>query len=115
MMRQYDLLNKCLKELRASSLPAYQRLTVEVLLIQIKRILLCNEVKSRVAGNAESEQEFLGLYDRIERICGIYRAETDMLILHLEKLKDGLSDGSEAKRTGMGPADLGLQILTRAV
>ena len=51
-----------------------------MLLNQIKVALLKGEVESRVSGDAASEQEFLGVYDRVRRVCGFYReVETDLL------------------------------------
>jgi hypothetical protein len=104
MMRQYDLLNRCLKELHGSQVPASKRLKLEVLLIQTKLVLLQGEVESRVVGDAASEQEFLGVYERLRQVCGCYcQAETDLLIEHLEKMKVGLTDGYEAQRTKVRP------------
>lgn len=105
-MRQYDLLNRCLRELKGSQVPGTKRLRLEVLLIQTKLVLLKSEVESRVAGNAASEQEFLGVYDSVRRVCGRYcQAETDHLICYLEKMKEGLNDNPEAnpeaKRTNV--------------
>jgi len=99
-MKQYDILNRCLKELNGSRIPDSKRLRLEVLLIQAKLVLLKSEVESRVAGDAASEQEFLGVYDSLKRVCGCYcQAETDLLIGQLEKLKEGLNDFPEAKPT----------------
>lgn len=104
MIRQYDLLNRCLKELHGSQLAAGKRLRLEVLLIQTKLVLLKGEVESRVAGDAASEQEFLGVYDRLRQVCTCYcQTETDLLIKHLEKMKEGLNDAPRAQRTGVPP------------
>jgi hypothetical protein len=104
MMRQYDLLNRCLKELRGSQVPDSKRLRLEVLLIQTKLALLQGEVESRVVGDAASELEFLGVYDCLRQVCGCYdKAETDLLIGHLEKMKKDLNNDSEAQRTKTRP------------
>ena len=103
-MRQYDLLNRCLKELRGSQVPDSKRLRLEVLLIQTKLALLQGEVESRVVGDAASELEFLGVYDCLRQVCGCYdKAETDLLIGHLEKMKKDLNNDSEAQRTKTRP------------
>jgi hypothetical protein len=102
MIRQYDLLNRCLRELKGSQVPETKRLRLEVLLIQTKLVLLKSEVESRVAGDAASEQEFLGVYDSVKRVCVHYcQAETDQLICYLERMKEGLNDNPEAKRANV--------------
>ena len=104
MIRQYDLLNRCLQELHGSQLPACKRLKLEVLLIQTKLALLQGEVENRVAGDAASEGEFLGVYDRLRRVCGCYcQAETDLLVGQLEKVKAGLNDRPGAQRANTRP------------
>jgi hypothetical protein len=98
LMRQYEILNRCLKELYGSQLHTDKRLRIEVLLNQIKLALLKVEVESRVSGDAASEQEFLGVYDRVRRVCGFYReVETDFLIGHLERMKKSLNGDPEAQ------------------
>jgi len=102
MIKQYDLLNSCLRQLKSSKLPALKKLKIELLLIQTKQVLLKSVVESRVTGDAASEREFLGIYDSVRRVCSCYcEAETDLLIGHLEKVKEGLNQNSEAKRTSM--------------
>jgi hypothetical protein len=103
MLRQYDLLNKCLKELKGSMLPAEKRLRVELLLIQTKRVLLKDEVESKVTGDVASEKEFLGVYEHLRRVCGCYsKTETEQFIVNLGKTKEDLDDISETKRESMG-------------
>jgi hypothetical protein len=98
-MRQYDLLNQCLKALNGSLMPSCKRLRLEVLLIQTKLVLLKGEVESRVTGDAASEGEFLGVYDRLKRVCDCYcQAETDLIIGRLEKMKVDLNGGTGAQR-----------------
>jgi hypothetical protein len=100
MMRQYELLNRCLKELDGSNIQTARKLRLEVLFIQTKLALLKSEVESLLCCDAASEQEFLGIYDSLRRVCGSYCAEeTDQLIHRMEKLKEGLNSSAEAKET----------------
>ena len=120
MMRQYELLNLCLRELQGSRVPSDKKLRIEVLLLQTKLVLLRKEVESQVWGNAASEREFFGLYERVRQVCGRdCQADMDLLIGQLVKLKETLNDYSEAKRTDTGPGtkerDRALQTFTRTV
>jgi hypothetical protein len=100
MMRQYEILNKCLRELAGSNIQTARKLRLEVLFIQTKLALLKSEVESRLYCDAASEQEFLGIYDSLRRVCGSYCAEeTDQLIHRMEKLKEDLNSSAEAKET----------------
>ena len=100
MMRQYDLLNRCLKELKGSKVTIDKKLKLELLFIQTKVILLTSEVENRVRGDATSEQEFYSLYERVRQVCESGReTEMDQLIGHLEKLKQGLKDTSIVPRS----------------
>jgi hypothetical protein len=65
MLKQYHVLNKCLSDLKTSSLPAMEKLKLEVELIQTKRILLDHEVERRVAGVVDSENDFNDLYHMV--------------------------------------------------
>jgi hypothetical protein len=104
MMRQYKILNRCLKELNSSQLQTDKKLKMEVLLLQIKLVLLRREVESRLTGDAASEQVFLVLYDSVRRACNSYsQTETESLIGQLEKIKDYLNNSSELKRTNVEP------------
>jgi hypothetical protein len=89
MIRQYDLLNRCLKELRSASFPAMGKLKLELQFIQVKKILLDWEVEYRLRGNAESERQFLGLYEQVRQICSssYVESEAEKLILCLDKIK----------------------------
>jgi hypothetical protein len=99
-MKQYELLSKCIRDLKDSKMPAEKKLLLELLFIQTKVVLLTSEVESRVRGDATSEQEFYSLYERVRQVCESGReTEMDQLIGHLEKLKQGLKDTSIVPRS----------------
>ena len=92
MLRHYGILNGCLEILKNSSLPAVIKLKLEVQLIQIKRILLNDQVKHPVSWVASCEQVFTDLQESIQTVCN--SAETDgeaeSLLLLCLKIKNDL-------------------------
>lgn len=69
MLKQYELLNHCLNELQRSSLPEKYRWKLELLLYQLRQLLLLDKVAEMVRDDPESEQDFADLYDAIHRAC----------------------------------------------
>jgi hypothetical protein len=66
MLKQYLILNMCLSELRQLNQPTAERLKLEILIIQIKRLLLEEEIEARVDGDAANEKFFLDLHDKFK-------------------------------------------------
>lgn len=69
MLKQYDILTKCLIMLNIPLLPQIEKLKLEIQLILMKQLLLMNPVESRISGMAKSEADFEDLYRQIEEIC----------------------------------------------
>ena len=89
MLKQYRLLNDCLRELKNSHLPAAEKLKLEVHLYQLKRLLLIDEVAAMVKDDASSESEFMAMYEAFKNICpGHCKAgEVNELMMHQLKMK----------------------------
>lgn len=116
MLRQYRVLTSCLSELKASNLPAIDKLKLEIQIIRIKRVLLDQEVAHRVLGNANSERAFDDLHDQVRSVCssGLSDRGTEELFSHLEALRIGLEYGTTTdarerfrQRKGLGGRVLG--------
>ena len=92
MLRQYCILTSCLSDLKASNLPAIDKLKLEVQIIRTKRILLDQEVADRVMGRASSEQAFIEFSDHVRSLCSSSCTDrrTDALMSHLDAINDGL-------------------------
>jgi len=69
MLRQYSTLTRCIAVLNQSSMPAIEKLKLEVQLIKTKLALLYPEVESRISGVVSSESKFDELYIRILDVC----------------------------------------------
>ena len=69
MLKQYELVNHCLSELQRSSLPEKYRWKLEVLLYQLRRLLLIDKVAEMVRDDPDSERDFADLYDAIHNAC----------------------------------------------
>lgn len=74
MNETYHIINKCIKQLRSLDLPRMQKLQVETLLIQIKRLLLSLEGEVRDA-DCRKELEIDAFYDSLTGGC--LSSETD--------------------------------------
>jgi hypothetical protein len=92
MLRQYCILTSCLSELKASNLPAIDKLKLEVQIIKTKFVLLDHEVARRFAGMATSEQAFVDLYDQVRLLCSSCCTDrrTDKLVSLLDDIKNSL-------------------------
>ena len=107
MLKQYSVLSKCLFELKKSDLPIIDKLRIEVLLIQTKRILLDHVVERRVACVASSEIQFDNLYEQVCYVClsGKTPEDLDRLKELLREVKEGLnfeSNGRSVYSLGAG-------------
>jgi hypothetical protein len=92
MLRQYNILNRCLLDLKKSDMQDMKRLKLEVQLIQTKQLLLNRQVEYRVAGVVSSEEEFNGMYDLFRDACrtNANDNEVDGALLRLLEIKRGL-------------------------
>lgn len=68
MNQTYHIINKCIKQLRTFDLPRMQKLQVETLLIQIKRLLISLEGEVRDA-DCRRELEMDAFYDGFTAEC----------------------------------------------
>ena len=68
MNETYHIINKCIKQLRTFDLPRMQKLQVETLLIQIKRLLVSLEGEVRDA-DCRRELEMDAFYDGFTAEC----------------------------------------------
>jgi hypothetical protein len=93
MLKQYEILTTCLKELGLSSLLTIEKLKLEVQLFQTGHILLNDDVEIGVTGATESEQEFYVLHEHVRHVCNTSCTgdEVEDLMLHLQNIKEGLT------------------------
>jgi hypothetical protein len=74
MNETYHIINKCIKQLRNLDLPKMQKLQLETLLIQVKRLLVALEGEVRDA-DCRKELEIDSFYDGFS--VGCLSPETD--------------------------------------
>jgi hypothetical protein len=100
MLKQYQILTCCLTELKASGIPAMEKLKLEVQLIQTKRILLDHEVKLRVSGVEASETEFNDLYNLVRFACKYDNANNGVhkVMAQLQDIINGLKPNADTIR-----------------
>ena len=67
---KYSILNQCLQVLKQSDMPTIKKLRVELLLIQIKRILLNDDLSNKNKSGCCGEGMFEGLLNQMRGICG---------------------------------------------
>lgn len=70
MDHQYSIVNQCLQLLKQSDMPTIKKLRVEIQLIQMKRLLLNDNVPSEVLCGSCGEDVFEGLLFQMRGICG---------------------------------------------
>ena len=70
MDHQYSIVNQCLQLLKQSDMPTIKKLRVEILLIQMKRLLLNDEVPEEVMCRSCGDDVFEGLLCQMRGICG---------------------------------------------
>ena len=94
MLKQYCILTSCLSELKASNLPAIDKLKFEIQIIETKRILLDHDVANRVSGMASSEKTFAELYALVRSACSASCtvSGTDKLMHHLNNIRNCLEN-----------------------
>ena len=94
MLKQYCILTSCLSELKASNLPAIDKLKFEIQIIKTKRILLDHDVANRVSGMASSEKAFAELYDLVRSACSssCTVSGSDELMHHLVSIRNSLEN-----------------------
>jgi hypothetical protein len=98
MTKQYDFLNRCLKELSNSNLPTTMKLRIELLLLQTKMNLLKYEAKPGLKSHSESEPEFAALYVHVKCVCNgnSTNAEIVALVHHLHTIKNGITGANDS-------------------
>jgi hypothetical protein len=69
MLKQYELVNNCLNELQKSSLPEKYRWKLEMLLYQLRRLLLLDTVVEMVRNDPHSVEDFEELHRAITCAC----------------------------------------------
>lgn len=70
MDRQYSIINQCLQLLKQSDMPTIKKLRVEIQLIQMKRLLLNDNIITDAVRDSGGEDVFEGLLAQMRRICG---------------------------------------------
>lgn len=70
MDKQYSIINQCLQLLKQSDMPTIKKLRVEIQLIQMKRLLLNDDIMSEITCGFGGEEMFEGLLGQMRRICG---------------------------------------------
>ncbi|GFO69047.1 hypothetical protein GMLC_26260 [Geomonas limicola] len=68
MLLHYHLLNMCLAELAKLRHHGLHKIRLEIVIIQLKRLLLDEDVAASLISNAESEDWFLALYGAFSRL-----------------------------------------------
>jgi len=68
MLLHYHLLNVCLAELAKLRHHDLLKIRLEIVVIQLKRLLLDERVAACLGGNADSEEWFLALHDGFLRL-----------------------------------------------
>lgn len=69
MLKQYNLLTRCLTLINIPILPHIEKLKLEIQLILLKQLLLMQPVEAKIRDVAQSESEFEQLAAEIEEIC----------------------------------------------
>jgi len=70
MDHQYSIINQCLQLLKQSDMPTIKKLRVEIQLIQMKRLLLNDNLTNEIMRGSCGEDVFEGLLSQMRRICG---------------------------------------------
>jgi hypothetical protein len=66
---RYSIINQCMQLLKQSELPTIKKLRVEILLIQLKRLLLDDEMSAEPKFGPCGEEAFDALLNQMRRIC----------------------------------------------
>lgn len=67
---RYSIVNQCMQLLKQSDLPTIKKLRVEILLIQLKRLLLDDELSLEPKSGPCGEEAFEALLAQMRGICG---------------------------------------------
>ena len=70
MDHQYSIINQCLQLLKQSDMPTIKKLRVEIQLIQMKRLLLNDNLSNEIMHDSCGEDLFEGLLCQMRTICG---------------------------------------------
>lgn len=70
MSHKYLIVNQCLQLLKQSNLPTIKKLLVEIKLIQMKRLLLDDDVPSSSKCGYCGESVFEGILSQMRNVCG---------------------------------------------
>ena len=70
MDHQYSIINQCLQLLKQSDMPTIKKLRVEIQLIQMKRLLLNDNLTNDFVRRSCGDDVFEGLLSQMRRICG---------------------------------------------
>lgn len=79
MSHKYILVNQCLQLLKQSNLPTIKKLLVEIKLIQMKRLLLDDDIPSASSCGYCGESVFEGLLAEMRKISGSTYEEDNTL------------------------------------
>jgi hypothetical protein len=66
---RYSIINQCMQLLKESDLPTIKKLRVEILLIQLKRRLLDEELSAEPKAGPCGEEAFEDLLNMMRRTC----------------------------------------------
>lgn len=69
MLKQYEVLSRCIALINVPILPHVEKLKLEIQLILMKQLLLSQKVESMLKNISESEAEFQAIFDEIEMVC----------------------------------------------
>jgi hypothetical protein len=99
MLKQYLILNMCLSELRKLQRPNVERFKLEILIIQIKRLLLEDEIEARIKDDAVNEGSFIELHAKLKNTHGSDFDSMNMedLIHSADKVKHMLTEVTNDK------------------
>jgi hypothetical protein len=85
MEHQYSIINQCLQLLKQSDMPTIKRLRVEIQLIQMKRLLLNEDISHELKSGPCGRDVFEALLNQMRNLCG-EGSERDLLPDLMERI-----------------------------
>jgi hypothetical protein len=88
MLKPYDMLTRCLLELKSCELPTIEKLMLDMYILRVKRNILYGDLGAKVLSGASYEKEIKSLYDQICCLSapGGEAVDVEGLINRLQKL-----------------------------
>lgn len=87
MLKQYQILNDCVRELKSEE-QDIGRLQVEIQLYKLKRLLLQDEVAAKLKNDLANEKDFELLREMIVACKGTHnQAEMVKIIIHISQIE----------------------------